>query len=100
MTHHPQYNSILDEIQDMIEDSISHAGSDGMASDERALELIKDLQLMTPPKPPTCASCNNFDNEVGCLDWQNLIFVKDEIKNKPNHFGCIHHSDYQRNNNG
>lgn len=86
MPHHPQYNSILDEIQDMIEDSISHAGSDGMASDERALELIKELQL-APPKPPTCKSCKKLNT----CKISNSVFPMYNA----GEFGCNKHSDYE-----
>jgi len=61
---------------------------------EDQLELIKIQLLELNSIKPTCSTCKNFDEESGCMDWRNLIFVKNGIKDKESQFGCIHHSDY------
>lgn len=52
---------------------------------ESVIELIEQL---TPPKPPTCESCNKLTT---CKISNSVFAIHNAIE-----FGCNKHSDYER----
>lgn len=52
---------------------------------ESVIELIEQF---TPPKPPTCQSCNKLTN----CKISNVVFAMHNAID----FGCNHHSDYKK----
>lgn len=51
-------------------------------------EIIDLVQQLTPPKPPTCASCKKLTN----CKISNAVFPMYNAID----FGCNKHSDYER----
>lgn len=87
-------NKEFDQQKQAIYNQIIHlVNGDHDGDIEDQVELIKiQLSELQPPKPPTCATCTDMDNDgVLCAYWD----YASEWGRKKEEFGCTLHSDYE-----
>lgn len=107
MTTVKEFEEKIEDILDFMNKSLiivpSATAKCYLVSDENASILENTIKQLQPPRP-TCSNCNycknysmDYDDYYRCshdkIDWNMMPYIEEPVV-----FGCIHHSDYEAQN--